>query len=480
VGVTDGLTDLACFFLKHSRYLKMSRSLSLINAAKNNNVNILLRRFGGRRGFTIADARANDNLALRLAAANGHARVLRILHDVYRLNTADARANDNNALQLAARQGHVGVLQILHERYGLTTDDARANDNNALQLAAENGHSRVLQILHERYGLTTADARANENNALQSAAANGHVGVLQILHERYGLTTADARANENLALRLAAANGHVGVLQILHDRYGLTTADARANGNSALQLAASGGHADVLQILRDVYKLTHDDDRWRRLIEKQITNPVPADRQPIVNCADELSEMMLRFNLGVFGEFMRANRQCIDWANDRLTLDCAAYSDVIELDDYHGPIPVAEKPDLIAFIHGGPDLLDRLDRHESPQVLCLHRQQLLRYWLEKLDSFQGKLARNFDEFMQHDDDSVDTIRTLINNLGPILHADTNVFILLPTQMQWFDTNPQQVGAEHNWGPRSKRDPTRYGDAVFIVLPLNRKGRGASS
>jgi hypothetical protein len=65
---------------------------------------------------------------------------------------------------------------------------------------------------------------------------------------------------------------------------------------------------------------------------------------------------------------------------------------------------------------------------------------------------------------------------LADNLGLILRTNTNIFILLPSEMKWFDMNPPALGAEHNWGPRAARgdNPDRYGDMLHVVLPLDLK------
>lgn len=46
--------------------------------------------------------------------------VVKYLHTWFGLSVADARANDNVALRWASKNGHLPVVQYLHEELGLT------------------------------------------------------------------------------------------------------------------------------------------------------------------------------------------------------------------------------------------------------------------------------------------------------------------------------------------------------------------------
>ena len=65
-------------------------------------------------------SRADNNLALRWAALNGHVEVLRFLKNEFELTAEDARANDNDALKLAARNRHIKVIEFFEKEWGLT------------------------------------------------------------------------------------------------------------------------------------------------------------------------------------------------------------------------------------------------------------------------------------------------------------------------------------------------------------------------
>jgi hypothetical protein len=114
-------------------------------------------------GLTNAPAR------LQVTCRNGQQLAAQWLVERFGLTAADARAEDNKALRGVCANGHLAVAQWLAETFSLTAEDARANDNWALRMACENGHLAVAQWLAERFSLTAEDARAEDNDALRWA-----------------------------------------------------------------------------------------------------------------------------------------------------------------------------------------------------------------------------------------------------------------------------------------------------------------------
>ena len=133
----------------------------------------------------------NARVFFQGAARYGRLEMCQWLHATYDLTSADARADDNCALRYAAEYGHLSVCRWLHATFHLTAADARTSDNYALRWAAARGHLAVCQWLHTTYGLTSTDARARNNDALCVAAGKGLVAPCQWLHATYGLTAAD-------------------------------------------------------------------------------------------------------------------------------------------------------------------------------------------------------------------------------------------------------------------------------------------------
>ncbi|OQS01296.1 hypothetical protein ACHHYP_01348 [Achlya hypogyna] len=164
--------------------------------------------------------------AMDFAAQNGHMDVVQYLHDVVGV------AGTAKALDWAARNGHIDVLRFLHPR---RSEGCTAY---AMDYAAQNGHLEVVELLHG-YGAPCSAA------ALDMAAANGHIHVVRFLHE-HRTEGATVRALDN-----AARGGHLPVVIFLHDH--------RPEGGStdAIDSAAAHGHDDVV-----AYLLAHRRDGW--------------------------------------------------------------------------------------------------------------------------------------------------------------------------------------------------------------------------
>jgi len=88
-----------------------------------------------------ADVHARDDLGLRLASWNGHAKVVKVLLTV----GADVHAYDDEALQYASEYGHVEVVKVLLDAGA----NVHANDDSALRWASENGHLEVIKLLKQ-------------------------------------------------------------------------------------------------------------------------------------------------------------------------------------------------------------------------------------------------------------------------------------------------------------------------------------------
>jgi hypothetical protein len=89
------------------------------------------------------DPSAGDNLAMRLAAKNGHLAVVeRLLQD----QRVDPSALDSHAVRQAACYGHFAVVERLLRDVRV---DPSARDNYAVRSAVENGHVAIVDRLLE-------------------------------------------------------------------------------------------------------------------------------------------------------------------------------------------------------------------------------------------------------------------------------------------------------------------------------------------
>ncbi|AVK76284.1 Ankyrin repeat domain containing protein [Pandoravirus neocaledonia] len=194
-------------------------------------------RLAARGDIVALQTLADHGIALErshlvVAASEGHLDAVAWLYarDLVKDKETDPANGGATALDVAAANGHMKVIRFLHEkddgtqRHGLTATAAMDN-------AAERGHLHIVCFLdqHRSEGCTPA--------AMDWAAFHGHVAIVAFLHERRseGCTT--------WAMDAAAANGHLRVVAYLdqHRDEGCTTA--------AMDGAAAKGHLDVFAYL---------------------------------------------------------------------------------------------------------------------------------------------------------------------------------------------------------------------------------------
>lgn len=75
--------------------------------------------------------------------------MLKYLREGFGLTAADARADNNRALWLAAANGHVEMLKYLREGFGLTAVDAKGC--RALWIAKWYKHNGAVQELRDNW-----------------------------------------------------------------------------------------------------------------------------------------------------------------------------------------------------------------------------------------------------------------------------------------------------------------------------------------
>jgi len=214
---------------------------------------------------------AHDDLALRLAAAHGHASVVRLLLEA----GADANARGAEALRVSSAAGYADVVALLLDHAA----DAHAHQDQALEWAAAGGHAEVVAALLKH----RASVHARDNAALRAAtrcvgrgvgAPPGTPSPRQTLPwvwagrffvdlpppaprpaPRVGSTVealldagADPTARRHAPLVLAACNGHAAAVRPLLAHAGV---DVHAQHDAALRGAAACGAFDVCQLLLD-------------------------------------------------------------------------------------------------------------------------------------------------------------------------------------------------------------------------------------
>jgi len=118
-----------------------------------------------------ANVHAVDDLAMWLAAKNGHADTVKALLD----GGANVHTDEDAALRLAAGGGHTETVKALLAAGA----DVHGEQDAALRKASANGHTDTVRVLLE----AGAHVRAKEDWALQWAVKNGHTDTVRLLNE---------------------------------------------------------------------------------------------------------------------------------------------------------------------------------------------------------------------------------------------------------------------------------------------------------
>jgi ankyrin repeat protein len=222
--------------------------------------------------------------ALHLAAANGHAEVVKLLLQ----RGADATiVNDWGAIPLssACAGGHLGVVQLLLEHQGLQALGMTPSTRlTPLHHAARKGREDMVKFLLSK-GADANSQREDGWTPFMEASSHGHVGVARMLLEHMEVQDIDSRdkygqtalfhaaggghedmvalllskgANATIQpdegwgppLEQAMAEGHVGVVRLLLEHMGSQDIDTRDDeGETALFHAAGKGHEDMVAFL---------------------------------------------------------------------------------------------------------------------------------------------------------------------------------------------------------------------------------------
>ena len=144
----------------------------------------------------ITDVTEDDNYAIKVAAKEGYAEIVKQLIDA----GADLTANDNYAIKHAAENGHTEVVKLLIDAGA----DVTADCNWAIRYATENGHTEVVKMLID----AGTDVTAWGNDAIIRATINGHAEIVKLLIDAGANVTANT-------IRYAEAYGHTEVAKML-------------------------------------------------------------------------------------------------------------------------------------------------------------------------------------------------------------------------------------------------------------------------
>ncbi|KAK2593245.1 hypothetical protein QQS21_009044 [Conoideocrella luteorostrata] len=250
-------------------FIRIPTMNSIRLAAFNGHKRILQRLILGNENI-INQSDEDGTNALHWACERGHAEIVQMLLD----KGADVNAQSgdcDNALQAASEAGHVDIMQILLDN-GADINAKGRQYSNALQAASYRGDAKIAQMLLDNGA--DVNAKGKYGNALQAASYKRNIEIVQMLLDRGAdvdaLHVASNGGNVKLLqmllskgagfnaqggqydnpLQAASNRGHVEIIQMLLDRGADINAKGRKYSN-ALQAASEGGHVDAVQMLLD-------------------------------------------------------------------------------------------------------------------------------------------------------------------------------------------------------------------------------------
>jgi ankyrin repeat protein len=190
------------------------------------------------------------------AAYGGHANVLKVLVDEYKVDVMVYADDGATPMHLAACQGHAKVVTLLAKEYKADVMVRCNTGGTPLHSAAREGRINVVTLLIDEH---KADVMARDNSGntpMHNAAGRGHTNVVALLAKEY---KADVMARDNKGvwtpMHSAAQGGHEEVVALLADEYKAEIIFRSNKGVTPMHCAAKGGHANVVRLLADKYEI---------------------------------------------------------------------------------------------------------------------------------------------------------------------------------------------------------------------------------
>ncbi|XP_018607883.1 protein fem-1 homolog B isoform X1 [Scleropages formosus] len=202
---------------------------------------------------------------LIIAARNGHAKVVRLLLEHYRVDTEqtgtvrfDGYVIDGaTALWCAAGAGHFEVVHLL-VLHNANVNHTTVTNSTPLRAACFDGRLDIVRYLVEHHA-DISIANKYDNTCLMIAAYKGHTDVVRFLLEHGANPNARAHCGAT-ALHFAAEAGHLDIVKELVRCQAAMVVNG--HGMTPLKVAAESCKADVVELL-----LSHVDCDPRSRIE---------------------------------------------------------------------------------------------------------------------------------------------------------------------------------------------------------------------
>ena len=236
-------------YIDHERY----NDETILIACRHNRIEVV------KYLIRLSNIDVSDGRAVNVAATAGHGETLQYLISSSQYSI---KQQGDVALLLAAANGHVAVVEILAEAGANLNAYDQQTGRTVIESAAMNGHDSVIRALLQR-GADLSTSHTNfEANALHLAAANGHAVATRALLDS-GCPKDEFDPSGRTALHAAADAGHTAVARVLL-QYGANPSitvhpakspDDDGNGKIPFHLAAKGGHVKILELLETYLRI---------------------------------------------------------------------------------------------------------------------------------------------------------------------------------------------------------------------------------
>ncbi|MGH0158275.1 UNVERIFIED_CONTAM: hypothetical protein FKN15_040052 [Acipenser sinensis] len=215
-------------------------------------------------GVTSARNQTNDSSPLLLAAAGGHAEVVKVLLEAG-ASAAEENAEGMTAIHLSAKNGHLNVLDALKGSVSFKITSTKCFPQTgltALHVAASFGQVDFVREILSRVpatmqsepprsaveGQRIREQPSEGSTPLHLAAQNGHTAVVGLLLSK---STSQLHLKDRrgcTCLHLAAANGHHEMVRGLLGQ-GAEINDTDKNGWTPLHFASKSGFLETVRFL---------------------------------------------------------------------------------------------------------------------------------------------------------------------------------------------------------------------------------------
>ncbi|KAM4687553.1 uncharacterized protein O3C94_006066 [Discoglossus pictus] len=261
-------SEVVKLFLKHKPELVTSANVdgstcAHIAAAKGSVAVIKELLKFNKTGVTAARNKTNNSTPLHLAAAGGHAEVVKVLLETG-ASASDEDGEGMTAIHLAAKNGHINVLDALKSSVSFRITSSKTGFT-ALHVAAHFGQvdfvreilTKIPATVHSEPPKSSPDLPhvkelGNESGytPLHLASQSGHESLVRLLLNDPGVQADSPTSWQgSTPIHLAAQNGHTAVVGLLLSKSTSQLHVKDKKGRTCLHLSAANGHIEMMRAL---------------------------------------------------------------------------------------------------------------------------------------------------------------------------------------------------------------------------------------